>query len=77
MGPALKGVGLFLLAPLLYTCRVHSVHHKSGGAMINTFRKIKKNVHKTLSPASVDKSVHKIPLPATYRAFLHIDEVIA
>ena len=77
MGPALKGVGLFLSTPLLYTCRVHPVHHKSGGAMGNIFRKIKKNVHKTISPASVDKSVHKITLPATYRAFLHIEEVIA
>jgi len=45
--------------------------------MGNIFRKIKKNVHKTISPASVDKSVHKITLPATYRAFLHIEEVIA
>ena len=33
--------------------------------MRNIYRKVKKNIHKTLSPVSVDKSVHKIALPST------------
>ena len=45
---------------------------KLGGAARNKFRKIKKNIHKTLSPASGDKSVHKIVLPAKYRTFLYL-----
>jgi len=51
--------------------------HKLGGAAINKFRKIKKNIHKTLSPASVDKSVHKIALPTKYITFLYLQEVYA
>jgi hypothetical protein len=43
----------------------------------NIFRKIKKNVHKTLSPASVDKSVHKIALPSKYSTFLYVQKVYA
>ena len=39
--------------------------------MKNIFRKSKKKVHKILSPASVDKSVHKIALLSKYRAFLY------
>ena len=35
----------------------------------NIFRKIKENIHKFLSPASVDKPVHKIPLLTNNRAF--------
>jgi hypothetical protein len=46
--------------------------HTLGGEVRNIFRKIKKNIHKTLSPASVDKSVHKIALPAKYRTFHHL-----
>ena len=30
------------------------------------YNKVKKNIHKPLSPASVDKSVHKIALPCKY-----------
>jgi hypothetical protein len=40
-------------------------------------RKVKKNIHKTLSPASVDKSVHKVSLPAKYGAFLCLQDVFA
>jgi hypothetical protein len=40
-------------------------------------RKVKKNVHKTLSPASVDKSVHRIALPSIYRTFLLLQTVVA
>ncbi len=36
------------------------------------YKKIKENVRKTLSPASVDKSVDKITLPAKYCAFLYL-----
>jgi hypothetical protein len=35
----------------------------------NIYRKVKKIVHKTLSPASVDKSVHKIALRSKFRTF--------
>ncbi len=40
--------------------------------MRNIFRKIKKNSHKSLSQASVDKSVNKIALPPKYRAFCYL-----
>src|SRR5437660_9496848 len=33
--------------------------------------------HKTLSPASVDKSVHKIALLSKYRTFLYLQNVFA
>jgi hypothetical protein len=41
------------------------------------YKKVKKNIHKTLSPASVDKSVHKITLPSKFRTFLHCHKVFA
>ena len=41
------------------------------------FKKIKKNIHKTLSPASVDKSVHKIIQPWKYHAILDRKHVFA
>jgi hypothetical protein len=41
------------------------------------YRKVKKNIHKTLSPASVEKSVHKIALPSKFRTFLHPQKVFA
>jgi hypothetical protein len=37
--------------------------------MRNISRKVKKNIHKTLSPASGNKSVHKIALPSKYAHF--------
>jgi hypothetical protein len=43
----------------------------------NFFTKVKENVHETLSPASVDKSVHKINLPAKYCAFIYPRHVFA
>ena len=45
--------------------------------MRTNYRKVKKNVHKTLSPASVDKSVHKITVPSKYRTFLYLQDVFA
>ena len=45
--------------------------------MKNIYKKVKKNLHKILSPASVDKSVHKIALPSKYRTFLHRQNVFA
>ena len=39
--------------------------------MRNIYRKVKKNIHKTLSPASVDKPVHKIARPSKFRTFLY------
>ena len=45
--------------------------------MRNMYRKVKKNIHKTLSPASVDKSVHKIALPSKFRTFLPHQMVFA
>jgi len=53
------------------------LRHKLGGEARNVFRKIKKNIHKTLSPASVDKSVHKLALLSKYSTFLYLQEVIA
>jgi len=41
------------------------------------YRKVKENVHKTLSPASVDKSVYKITLIPKYLAFLYLQHVFA
>jgi len=43
----------------------------------NMYRKVKKNIHKTPSPASVDKSVNKVALPPKYSAFLHLQDVFA
>jgi hypothetical protein len=43
----------------------------------NISRKVKKNIHKTLSPASGDKSVHKIALPSKFRTFLPRQTVVA
>jgi hypothetical protein len=43
-----------------------------GGKVRKIFRKIKKFIHKSLSPASVDNSVSKIPLPLKNRTFLHL-----
>jgi hypothetical protein len=40
-------------------------------------KKVKKNVHKTLSPASVDKSVNKVALPPKYYAFIYLKDVFA
>jgi len=37
----------------------------------NIYRKVKKNIHKTLSPVSVDKPVHKIAIPSQFNPFLH------
>ena len=48
-----------------------------GGEVRNIYRKIKKNVHKPLSPASVDKSVHKFAPPSKYSTFLYLHEVNA
>ena len=45
--------------------------------MRNMSRKVKGNFHRTLSPASVDKSVNKVALPPKYRAFFHLQEVFA
>ena len=45
--------------------------------MRNMYRKVKKNVHKILSPASVDKSVNKIILAPKYGAFLYPQDVVA
>jgi len=45
--------------------------------MRNVYKKVKKNIHKTLSPASVDKSVHKIAIPSKFRKFLPLQKVFA
>jgi len=45
--------------------------------MRNIYKKVKKNIHKTLSPASVDKSVHKIAFPSKFRTFLPLRKVFA
>jgi hypothetical protein len=50
---------------------------KSGGEGRNINKKVKKNVHKTLSPASVDKSVNKVSPPSKCRAFRYLEHVFA
>ncbi len=40
-------------------------------------RKVKKFIHETLSPVSVDKPVHKIALPSKFSPFLHSYNVFA
>jgi hypothetical protein len=47
------------------------------GEVKNIYIKIKENIHKTLSPASGDKSVHKIAFPSKYRTFLLLQKVFA
>jgi hypothetical protein len=47
-----------------------SINISRGREVRNIFRKIKKNIHKTLSPASGDKSVHKIALSSKIGVFL-------
>ncbi len=41
------------------------------------YRKVKNNIRKTLSPASVDKSVNKVALSSKYLAFLYLQDVSA
>ena len=61
----------------MWTCCGLLQLHKSGERGEIQFTKIKKYFHTLLFPASVDKSVHKIVLPAKYRTFLHLKHVIA
>jgi hypothetical protein len=58
--------------------RSSSTTNKSrGGKVRNIYKKVKKNVHKTLSPGSVDKSVNNIILPLKFGALLHFNHVFA
>ena len=45
--------------------------------MSKIFTKSKINSHKSLSPTSMDKSVHKIALPLYICAFFHLYDVFA
>jgi hypothetical protein len=54
-----------------------SINARRGRNERNIFRKIKKNHHEMLSPASVDKPVHKIPLRPQNCAFFDHDDVFA
>src|SRR4029077_12386584 len=49
-----------------------SADKSRGGKVRNMYRKVKNNIRKTLSPASVDKSVNKVALPSKYLAFLYL-----
>jgi hypothetical protein len=49
-----------------------STDKSRGGKVRNMYRKVKNNIRKTLSPASVDKSVNKVALPSKYLAFLYL-----
>ncbi len=51
--------------------------HISMVQVENLDTKVKGNVHETLSPTSVDKSVHKIPLPTKYCSFIYPRHVFA
>ena len=59
------------LRPSLYRSS-QSTDNSRGGKVRNTYRKIKTNSHKNLSPASVDKSVHKTARPLKYRPFCYL-----
>ena len=48
---------------MLEGARLDGEARGEGRKVRNIFRKIKKNIHEILSPASGDKSVHKIVLP--------------
>ena len=48
-----------------------------GGEVRDIYKKVKKNIQKTLSPVSVDKSVNKITLPYKFRTFLYCQKVFA
>jgi hypothetical protein len=50
---------------------------ESGGEERNINKKVKKNVHRSLSPTSVDKSVNKVSLPSNCCAFLYLQHVFA
>jgi len=54
-----------------------SITASRGRTERNIFRKIKTNHRKILSPASVDKAVHKIPLVTKNRAFFDHSDVFA
>jgi hypothetical protein len=49
----------------------HSAHTRRGGDVRNICRKVKNNIHESLSLASVDKSVHKVARPLQYLEFLY------
>jgi hypothetical protein len=67
-GGHLKKARLFILA---------GATGESGGEGRNINKKVKKNVHETLSPTSVDKSVNKVFLPSKCCAFLYLEHVFA
>jgi hypothetical protein len=50
---------------------------ESGGEGRNINKKVKKNVHKSLSPTSVDKSVNNVALPSKCCAFVNLQHVFA
>jgi hypothetical protein len=41
------------------------------------YRKVKNNIRKIISPASVDKSVNKVALSPKYLAILYLQDVSA
>ena len=45
--------------------------------MKKNYKKVKKNMYKVLSPASVDKSLNNIILPLKIGAFLHLKHIFA
>jgi hypothetical protein len=60
-----------------FNCSPQSTDKSLGGKVRNMYRKVKNNICKTLSPASVDKSVDKVALPPKYLAFLYLQDVSA
>ena len=64
---ATNGVNL----PEVSTDEELSINTSRGRNARNTFRKIKKNLHKILSPVSGDKSVHRVALPLQFLEFLY------
>jgi hypothetical protein len=68
---AVMGVAEAVAKGVVSTDKELSLNASRVRKVRNISRKIKKNIYKTLSPASGDKSVHKIVLPSKIGIFLH------
>jgi hypothetical protein len=75
MGPSAAGAAMGIAEAVakggVSTDKELSLNTSRVRKVRNISRKIKKNIHKTLSPASGDKSVHKIVLPSKIGIFLY------
>jgi hypothetical protein len=74
MGPSAAGAAMGIAEAVakggVSTDKELSLNTSRVRKVRNISRKIKKNIHKTLSPASGDKSVHKIAFASKFHPFL-------